>query len=74
MGLNRKERIHSMPAQERKITKADIAPFDVYVADRAMRKRALVAIKKPRRIEVGPFATFYFENYDQIWQETRNAP
>jgi hypothetical protein len=55
-----------MPAQERKITKADIAPFDVYVADRAMRKRALVAIKKPRRIEVGPFATFYFENYDTM--------
>ena len=41
-------------------------PYDVYAHERAQRKRALVAIKKPRRIEVGPFATFYFENYDTM--------
>ena len=55
-----------MSAQEHKITKADITPYDVYAAERAERKRALVAIKKPRRIEVGPYATFYFENYDTM--------
>ena len=26
-----------------------------------------IATKKNRRIEVGPFATFYFENYDTMW-------
>ena len=55
-----------MSAQERKITKPDIAPFDVYARERAERKRALVAVKKPRRLEVGPFATFYFENYETM--------
>jgi len=55
-----------MSASERKITPADIVPYDVYARERSMRKRALVAIKKPRRIEVGPFATFYFENYETM--------
>ena len=55
-----------MSASERKITPADIVPNDVYARERGMRKRALVAIKKPRRIEVGPFATFYFENYETM--------
>ncbi len=27
------------------------------------------AIKKHRRVEVGPFATFYFENYDTMWHQ-----
>nr|TFG55141.1 MAG: DUF3501 family protein [Hyphomicrobiales bacterium] len=55
-----------MSAPEHKITKADIAPYDVYARERAERKRALVAIKKRRRVEVGPYATFYFENYDTM--------
>ena len=55
-----------MSASERKITPADIVPYDVYARERAERKRALVAVKKPRRIDVGPFATFYFENYDTM--------
>jgi hypothetical protein len=55
-----------MSARERKITPADIVPYDVYARERAERKRTLVAIKKPRRIEVGPFATFYFENFETM--------
>jgi hypothetical protein len=55
-----------MPASEHKITPADITPPDTYARERAERKRALVAVKKPRRVEVGPFATFYFENYDTM--------
>jgi hypothetical protein len=55
-----------MPASSRRITPADVAPRDVYAAERKARKSALVAIKKARRIEVGPFATFYFENYDTM--------
>jgi len=55
-----------MSAHARNITPADLVPYDVYARERSERKRALVAIKKPRRIEVGPFATFYFENYDTM--------
>ncbi len=29
--------------------------------------RLLLALKRQRRVAVGPHATFYFENYDTIW-------
>jgi hypothetical protein len=55
-----------MSAAERKITPKDIAPYETYARERKERKQALVAIKKNRRIEVGPFVTFFFENYDTM--------
>ena len=36
-----------------------------------LRKANLIAIKKNRRVEVGPFATFYFENYDTMWLQVQ---
>lgn len=51
----------------RKITAADIIPYKDYAAKRTDLRRALIATKKNRRVEVGPFATFYFENYDTMW-------
>ncbi len=47
----------------RRITPADIAPREVYARERAERRRALIPVKKNRRVEVGPYATFYFENF-----------
>lgn len=58
-----------MSATDRKITPNDILPHADYAAQRSERRKALVARKKNRRIEVGPFATFYFENYDTMWQQ-----
>jgi len=55
-----------MPARERRITPADIIPCEVYARARAERRRALIPAKKNRRVEVGPFATFYFENFDTM--------
>ena len=55
-----------MPAQDRRITKTDIVLNEAYAAQRAERRRALLPVKKLRRIEVGPFATFYFENFDTM--------
>ena len=55
-----------MSTTERRITPADITPQDVYAKTRAERRRALIPIKKNRRVEVGPFATFYFENFDTM--------
>ena len=37
-----------------------------YAAIRRERRQAIAALKKQRRIEVGPFATFYFENYETM--------
>ena len=34
--------------------------------ERAERRKALIPIKRRRRVEVGPYATFYFENYDTM--------
>ena len=60
-----------MTAQERKITPADIIPYKDYAAKRTELRRNLIATKKNRRVEVGPFATFYFENYDTMWLQVQ---
>jgi hypothetical protein len=49
------------------ITRADILPLDEFAKVRKEKRQALVGIKKNRRIEVGPVATFYFESYDTMW-------
>jgi Protein of unknown function (DUF3501) len=56
-----------MPAPQRKITQADIIAYEKYAAERAAFRKNLIPVKKNRRVEVGPFATFYFENYDTMW-------
>jgi hypothetical protein len=52
-----------MPAREHRITATDLLPPDVYSGERDARRRALIPVKRDRRIEVGPFVTFYFENF-----------
>ena len=56
-----------MSASERKITPADILSLEDYEANRAELRGQVLAAKKHRRMEVGPFATFYFENYGTMW-------
>ncbi|HXJ00871.1 MAG TPA: DUF3501 family protein [Micropepsaceae bacterium] len=55
-----------MPAHAHRITEADIIAPDIYARERADRRRTLVAIKRNRRIEVGPYVTFYFENFETM--------
>lgn len=50
----------------RALTRADIIPMPEYAATRRERRRAIAELKKQRRIEIGPFATFYFENYETV--------
>ena len=52
-----------MPANEHRITPADLLPAEAYARQRDERRRALIPIKRNRRVEVGPFVTFYFENF-----------
>jgi hypothetical protein len=56
-----------MPESARKITPADLLPLKEYESQRKSLKANLIPMKKLRRIEVGPFATFYFENYATMW-------
>ncbi|PWC36228.1 DUF3501 family protein [Azospirillum sp. TSO35-2] len=51
------------------ITRADILPMERYAQERAARRKAVVEVKRNRRVAVGPHATFYFENYETMWQQ-----
>ena len=50
----------------RKIEPSVIIPLDQYRSQRAERRKRMTEVKKNRRLEVGPFATFYFESYDTM--------
>jgi hypothetical protein len=51
----------------RKLTADDILPMAEYVRRRKEERRRVLDLKKRRRVEVGPVATFYFENRDTMW-------
>jgi Protein of unknown function (DUF3501) len=55
-----------MPASKHHIVEADIVAPEIYARERDTRRRALIPVKRNRRIEVGPYATFYFESYDTM--------
>lgn len=48
------------------ITKDDILDLAIYEKERSERRIKQREIKRHRRVEVGPSATFYFENYDTM--------
>src|SRR6187455_6118 len=50
----------------RKIEPSVIIPLDQYRSQRAERRKRMTEVKQHRRLEVGPFATFYFESYDTM--------
>src|ERR1700758_5023908 len=56
---------------QRKITPSDILPIAEYDSRRKALKQNLLPLKKSRRVEVGPFATFYFENYATMWLQVQ---
>jgi hypothetical protein len=47
---------------QRQLTRDDILPPAEYAAMRSEQRKRITEIKRHRRVEVGPFATFYFEN------------
>lgn len=51
------------------ITPADILTMEAYGRERAERRKAMTAIKRNRRIAVGPDATFYFESFDTMFHQ-----
>ena len=59
-----------MPAKT-EITRADVLPREEFAKIRKTKRQELVGIKRHRRIQVGPVATFYFENYDTMWWQVQ---
>jgi Protein of unknown function (DUF3501) len=58
-------------AMKREITREDLMPPAEYAKVRAARRQAVVARKQNRRLEVGPVATFHFEDYDSMWLQVQ---
>jgi hypothetical protein len=50
----------------RKLTRADILGPDRYAAVRDERRRAVIELKKRRRVEIGPQVTLVFENRETM--------
>jgi len=53
----------------RQINPDDIMDLEAYLSIRKDKRREMSLIKKDRRVEVGPFATFYFESYETMWHQ-----
>jgi hypothetical protein len=51
------------------LTTADILPMAEYGKIRDESRRKISERKRNRRMDVGPFVTFYFENYDTMWMQ-----
>jgi hypothetical protein len=54
---------------KRQLTHADILPIERYAGERREHRRRVSALKRRRRVEVGPFCTFYFESFDTMWHQ-----
>ena len=50
----------------RQIDASHILPIAEYAKVRGERRKRITELKQHRRLEVGPFATFYFECYDTM--------
>ena len=56
-------------AAKHELTRDDVIAMADYARERKDRRRALVAAKRHRRLAVGPDCTFYFENYETMWNQ-----
>jgi hypothetical protein len=57
--------------KKRQLTREDIMPPAAYAATRGEQRKRVTEIKRHRRLEVGPFAAFYFENYETMWHQVQ---
>ena len=58
-----------MSQPRRALTRADIMDMADYAKVRKERRAAVTALKRHRRLAVGPFATFHFECYETMWMQ-----
>ena len=49
------------------ISREDLIPLDQYARERRDHARRIAALKKNRRVSIGPDATFYFESFETMW-------
>jgi hypothetical protein len=56
---------------KRILTAADIIPSTEYARTRMDWRRKVSAKKRNRRVDVGPYVTFYFECYETMWLQVQ---
>ncbi len=56
-------------AARHQVTPDDVMDMAAYAAVRKEKRAAIAALKRDRRLSVGPFATFYFESYETMWMQ-----
>ncbi len=52
-----------MIKQKRKVEKKDLIQSEIYAKNRKKYRKELLEYKKNRRVPLGPYASFYFENF-----------
>ena len=55
-----------MSKEKKQIEKSDLIPESIYAKSRKQIRKELLEFKKKRRIELGPYATFYFESFETM--------
>ncbi|MEE1561654.1 MAG: DUF3501 family protein [Alphaproteobacteria bacterium] len=58
-----------MSREEHRLTPKDILPMAEYEPQRVQQRKAMSAIKKNRRVAVGPDASFCFESFETMWHQ-----
>ena len=56
----------NMSKANKHVEKKDLLSLDIYEKNRKKIRKELVEFKKNRRVAVGPYATFYFENFETM--------
>jgi len=56
----------NMTKENKVVEKKDLLSNDEYSNNRKKIRKELVEFKKKRRVQLGPYATFYFENFDTM--------
>ena len=56
----------NMSKANKLVEKKDLLSLDIYEKNRKKIRKELVEFKKTRRVAVGPYATFYFENFETM--------
>ena len=56
----------NMSKEYKVVEKTDLLPADAYLKNRKKIRKDLLEFKKNRRLELGPYATFYFESFETM--------
>jgi hypothetical protein len=63
--------MHEVAMAKRTLTEADIIPNAEYAKSRPEWRKKITAKKQNRRVDIGPYVTFYFECYDTMWLQVQ---